>query len=45
MAGDRPRPTNVVSHRPVRILSVGFVRDSDDSCNNADERDLWVANC
>ena len=32
---DRPRPTSVVSHRPVRILSVGIVRARDDSCNNA----------
>ena len=32
---DRPRPTSVVSHRQVRILSVGIVRASDDSCNNA----------
>ena len=31
----RPRPTSVVSHRQVRILSVGIVRASDDSCNNA----------
>ena len=31
----RPRPTSVVSHRPVRILSVGLVRARDDSCNNA----------
>ena len=30
-----PRPTSVVLHRPVRILSVGLVRASDDSCNNA----------
>ena len=30
-----PRPTSVVSHRQVRILSVGIVRASDDSCNNA----------
>ena len=29
---DRP---SVVSHRPVRILSVGIVRARDDSCNNA----------
>ena len=29
------RPTSVVSHRPVRILSVGIVRARDDSCNNA----------
>ena len=28
-------PTSVVSHRQVRILSVGLVRASDDSCNNA----------
>ena len=32
---DRPRPTRVISHRPVRILSVGIVRARDDSCNNA----------
>ena len=32
---DRPRPTSVVSHRQVRILSVGIVRASEDSCNNA----------
>ena len=32
---DRPRPTSVISHRQVRILSVGIVRASDDSCNNA----------
>ena len=32
---DRPRPTSVVSHRQVRILSVGLVRARDDSCNNA----------
>ena len=32
---DRPRPTSVVSHRPVRILSIGIVRASYDSCNNA----------
>ena len=31
----RPRPTRVVSHRQVRILSVGIVRASHDSCNNA----------
>ena len=31
----RPRPTSVVSHRQVRILPVGIVRASDDSCNNA----------
>ena len=30
-----PRPTSVVSRRQVRILSVGIVRASDDSCNNA----------
>ena len=35
---DRPRPTSVVSHRQVRILSVGIVRASDDSCNNALDR-------
>ena len=29
------RPTGVVSHRQVRILSIGLVRASDDSCNNA----------
>ena len=28
-------PTSVISHRPVRILSVGIVRARDDSCNNA----------
>ena len=32
---DRDRPTSVISHRPVRILSVGLVRARDDSCNNA----------
>ena len=32
---DRPRPTRVISHRHVRILSVGIVRARDDSCNNA----------
>ena len=32
---DRPRPTRVISNRPVRILSVGLVRARDDSCNNA----------
>ena len=31
----RPRPTSVVSYRQVRILSVGIVRASDDSSNNA----------
>ena len=30
------RGTSVVSHRPVRILSIGIVRARDDSCNNAD---------
>ena len=35
---DRPRPTNVVSHRQVRILSIGIVRARDDSCNNASAR-------
>ena len=35
---DRPRPTSVVSHRQVRILSVGIVRARDDSCNNAAHR-------
>ena len=34
---DRPRPTSVVSHRQVRILSVGIVRAREDSCNNARE--------
>ena len=29
------RPTRVISHRQVRILSVGIVRARDDSCNNA----------
>ena len=28
--------TSVISHRSVRILSVGIVRARDDSCNNAD---------
>ena len=32
---DRPRPTRVISPRPVRILSVGLVRTRHDSCNNA----------
>ena len=32
---DRPRPTRVISHRQVRILSVSIVRARDDSCNNA----------
>ena len=34
-SNDFSRPTIVVSHRPVRNLSVGIVRASDDSCNNA----------
>ena len=33
-----PRPTSVVSHRQVRNLSIGLVRASDDSCNNAGDR-------
>ena len=32
---DRPRPTRVMSHRHVRILSVGIVRARDDSCTSA----------
>ena len=32
---DRPRPTRVISPRPVRILSVGLVRTRHDSCNTA----------
>ena len=34
-SGDRSRPTSVVSHRQVRILSVRIVLASDDLCNNA----------
>ena len=33
-----PRPTSVVSHRQLRILSMGIVRASDHSCNNASHR-------
>ena len=32
---DRPRPTRVISPRPVRILSVGLVRTRHDSCTTA----------
>ena len=32
---DRPRPTRVISPRPMRILSVGLVRTRHDSCTNA----------
>ena len=39
---DRPRPTSVISHRHVRILSVGIVRARDDSCNTASKR--WFRN-
>ena len=35
---DRTRPTRVISPRPMRILSVGIVRTSHDSCNNAPDR-------
>ena len=38
---DRPRPTRVISPRPMRILSVGLVRTRHDSCNNAAAR-RWL---
>ena len=34
--------SSVISHRPVRILSVGLVRGSDGSCNNATPRQRAV---
>ena len=38
---DRPRPTRVISPRPMRILSVGLVRTRHDSCNTAAAR-RWL---
>ena len=38
---DRPRPTRVISPRPMRILSVGIVRTRHDACNTAAAR-RWL---
>ena len=38
---DRPRPTRVISPRPMRILSVGIVRTRHDACTTAAAR-RWL---
>ena len=40
-SADRPRPTRVISPRPMRILSVGIVRTRHDACNTAAAR-RWL---
>ena len=39
---DRPRPTRVISPRPMRIRSVGLVRTRHDACNTAAAR-RWLS--